>query len=237
MFLEPARVERRVAQFAGAFTAVDPSGGVAGDPFEVVGEAVHTRARPRGHVETHRVEVGGRTSTVAHGSVVEHPITPSSFRYFRKFLPALMQELKMVKLSIGSEFSDEWKMPKRWELDKPSPFEQMRVLNPLPTRSVLNSIRKNLDTMFPQLANTPIVESWAGMIESSPDVAPIIDAIDDVPGLHVATGFSGHGFGIGPGAGKAIAGMLTGTDSGIPLADLKLGRFFDGSPIRPQSSI
>jgi glycine/D-amino acid oxidase-like deaminating enzyme len=53
----------------------------------------------------------------------------------------------------------------------------------------------------------------------------------------LATGFSGHGFGIGPGAGKAIAGMLTGADSGIDLSQLRLERFFDGSPIRPQSSV
>ena len=175
--------------------------------------------------------------TVAHAAVLEHPITPSSFRYFTKFVPALLQELKIVKLSLGSEFAEEWKTPKTWALDKATPFEQTRVLNPPPTSSVLKGIRRNLDTMFPQLASTPFVESWAGMIESSPDVVPVIDSIDSIRGFHVATGFSGHGFGIGPGAGKAIAGMLTGTDSGIDIADLRLSRFFDGSPIRPQSSI
>ncbi len=175
--------------------------------------------------------------TVAHGAVLEHPITPSSFRYFTKFVPALLQELKIVKLSIGGDFVEEWKTPKTWALDKATPFEETRVLNPAPTASVLKGIRRNLDTMFPQLANTPIVESWAGMIESSPDVVPVIDSIDSIGGFHVATGFSGHGFGIGPGAGKAIAGMLTATDSGIDISDLRLSRFFDGSPIRPQSSI
>lgn len=182
-----------------------------------------------------RREDGGYT--VAHGAVLEHPITPSSFRYFTKFLPALMQELKIVKLSIGSEFAEEWKAPKRWSLDKVSPFEETRVLSPSPTPSVLKGIRRNLDTMFPQLANTPIVESWAGMIESSPDVVPIIDAVESLRGFHVATGFSGHGFGIGPGAGKVIAGLLTGDDVGIDIRDLRLSRFFDGSPIRPQSTI
>ena len=147
------------------------------------------------------------------------------------------QELKLVRLSFGREFMDEWNTPKVWELDKPSPFEETRVLNPSPTPGVLKGIRRNLDTMFPQLASTPIVESWAGMIESSPDVVPIIDSIDRIAGFHVATGFSGHGFGIGPGAGKAIAGMLTGADTGIDLSEFKLGRFFDGSPIRPQSGI
>jgi glycine/D-amino acid oxidase-like deaminating enzyme len=182
-----------------------------------------------------RREDGGYT--VAHGSVLEHPVTPSSFRYFAKFLPALMQEFKIVQLSFGRDFVDEWRTPKTWSLDAPSPFEETRVLNPAPTPKVLQGIRKNLDTIFPQLANTPIIESWAGMIESSPDVVPIIDAIDTLPGFHVATGFSGHGFGIGPGAGKAIAAMLTGTDCGFDISALKLGRFFDGSPIRPQVTI
>ena len=182
-----------------------------------------------------RREDGGYT--VAHGSVLEHPVTPSSFRYFAKFLPALMQEFKIVKLSFGREFVDEWKTPKVWALDEPSPFEKTRVLNPSATPAVLKGIRRNLDAIFPQLANTPIIESWAGMIESSPDVVPIIDAIDELKGFHVATGFSGHGFGIGPGAGKAIASMLTGKDCGFDIHALKLSRFFDGSPIRPQATI
>jgi glycine/D-amino acid oxidase-like deaminating enzyme len=65
----------------------------------------------------------------------------------------------------------------------------------------------------------------------------MICPIARVPGFFLATGFSGHGFGIGPGAGKAIAAMLTGGDSGIDLSSLRLERFFDGSPIRPQSSV
>ncbi len=182
-----------------------------------------------------RREDGGYT--VAHGSVLEHPVTPASFRYFFKFLPALMQELKIVKVTFGREFVDGWTTPKAWPLDQPSPFEVTRVLNPDPSASVLKGIRKNLDAMFPQLASTPIIESWAGMIESSPDVVPIIDSMDKLPGFHIATGFSGHGFGIGPGAGKAIAGMLSGNDSGIDISSMRLARFFDGSPIRPQSSI
>lgn len=148
-----------------------------------------------------------------------------------------MKEWKLVRLSVGREFIDEWQMPKEWDLDKPSPFEEMRVLSPSPTPSVLRGIRRNLDKVFPQLASTPIVESWGGIIESSPDVVPIIDSIEHIPGFHVATGFSGHGFGIGPGAGKALAGMITGNEAGFDLTDFRLGRFFDGSPIRPQSGI
>ena len=175
--------------------------------------------------------------TVAHGSVLDHGLTPSTFRFAFKFLPALKQELKVLRLRFGKDFIDELAMPTRWALDKQSPFEQTRVLNPEPNQSVLRGIRKNMDTIFPALADVKIVEVWAGMVETSPDVVPMIGEVGDVKGFHIATGLSGHGFGIGPGAGKALAAMLTGADNSIDLQPFRLSRFFDGSPIRPQSTI
>lgn len=175
--------------------------------------------------------------TVAHGSVLDHGLTPSTFRYAFKFLPALMQEIKILRLRFGKDFIDELAMPKKWSLDKESPFEQTRVLNPDPSKRVLRGIRKNIDTVFPALSGVKIVEAWAGMVETSPDVVPMIGEVGDVSGFHIATGFSGHGFGIGPGAGKALAAMLTGAENPIDLAPFRLSRFFDGTPIRPQSTI
>ena len=182
-----------------------------------------------------RREDGGYT--VAHGAILQHPITPATFRWSLKYIPALLQEIKVLRLSFGKEFFEELNMPRRWSLDDVTPFEKTRVLNPEPSQKVLKGIRRNIDAMFPQLADTPIVESWAGMVETSPDVVPMIDAIGSIPGFHIATGFSGHGFGLGPGAGKAIAGMLTGVETGIDLRPLRLSRFFDGSPIKPQATI
>jgi glycine/D-amino acid oxidase-like deaminating enzyme len=175
--------------------------------------------------------------TVAHGSILDHPITPATFRYAFKFLPALKQEFKVLRLSIGKEFIDEWRVPRQWPLDGESPFEETRVLDPAPNPRTIRGIRENIDKLFPQLANTEIVETWAGMVETSPDVVPIIEEVRGIPGFSIATGFSGHGFGIGPGAGKAIAGMLTGDDAGIDLSPFRLSRFFDGTPIRPQTSV
>ena len=119
-------------------------------------------------------------------------------------------EAGAVRVSIGRDYLRELAQPKRWPLDAVSPFEKCRVLDPPPSRSILRQIRGNVDEIFPSLAATPIVETWAGMIEATPDVIPVIDAAQRLPGFHLATGFSGHGFGIGPGAGKAIAGLLTG---------------------------
>jgi len=175
--------------------------------------------------------------TIAHGSILDHGITPSTFRYAFKFIPALKKEFKVLRLRFGKDFFDELAMPTYWEMDEESPFEKMRVLNPAPSMRILEKIRRNLGSVFPQLADTAIVESWAGMVETSPDVVPMIGEVGDISGFHIATGFSGHGFGIGPGAGKAIAAMLSGADSPIDLSAFKLSRFFDGSPIKPMSGI
>ena len=175
--------------------------------------------------------------TVAHGSILDHGITPSTLRFAFKFMPALMQEIKVVRLRLGRDFMDELSMPRRWPLDQVSPFEDNRVLDPAPSPRVLKEIRKNLDQTFPQLAGIGIVESWAGMVETSPDVVPIIGEEEALPGFFVATGFSGHGFGIGPGAGKAIADLLTNEDNRIDLTPFRRSRFFDGSKIRPQRSV
>jgi glycine/D-amino acid oxidase-like deaminating enzyme len=55
-----------------------------------------------------------------------------------------------------------------------------------------------------------VEQSWAGMFDATPDVVPVIDQILSCPGSFLATGFSGHGFGIGPGAGRIMADLVTG---------------------------
>ena len=67
------------------------------------------------------------------------------------------------------------------------------------------------------------------MIDMMPDVVPVLDHVAALPGLTVATGMSGHGFGIGPGIGRVVADLVTGRAPGHDLHRFRLGRFFDGS--------
>lgn len=175
--------------------------------------------------------------TIAHGSILDHFITPSTFRFSLKFMPVLLHEMRALRISIGRPFFEELGTPAKWALDQESPFERTRVLNPAPNPAVLKNIRRNLDQLYPQLAESEIVESWAGMVETTPDVVPVMCEYEGIPGFHIATGLSGHGFGIGPGAGKALAAMLTGTDVGIDMLPFRLSRFFDGSPMQLESTI
>jgi glycine/D-amino acid oxidase-like deaminating enzyme len=70
-----------------------------------------------------------------------------------------------------------------------------------------------------------------------PDVVPVISAVDEVPGLVIATGFSGHGFGIGPGAGRLVADIVTGSNPIVDPAPFRFSRFTDGSKPQPVSGI
>jgi glycine/D-amino acid oxidase-like deaminating enzyme len=175
--------------------------------------------------------------TVAHGGSFLHPLTPSSIRFAGKFLPALRQGHGSTRLAVGRAFFRALATPSRWRLDAVSPFERERVLDPAPEPRVLGQIREALRRWFPALGSAPFAETWGGMIETSPDVLPIISRIDGLEGFHVATGFSGHGFGIGPGAGKLIADLVRGVAGAEETSAFRLSRFFDGSPIRPGPAI
>ncbi len=212
--------------------------GIALPQLRVKGTVARTAPGPKildGQSFDKRVAIRRRQDggyTVAHGSGgLLHSITPSTFRFAFKYLPALKQEFGAMMVTINGDFFRELATPVRWDLDKQSPFEKSRVLNPSPSQRTLRQIRKNLNEVYPALEDTAIVESWAGMIETTPDVVPVICPDESLPGFFIATGLSGHGFGLGPGAGKAAAGMLTGKDSGIDIRPFRLSRFFDGSPI------
>jgi len=46
-----------------------------------------------------------------------------------------------------------------------------------------------------------------------------------LPGFHIATGFSGHGFGIGPGAGRLMADIVAGDRPIVDPAPFAFERF------------
>jgi len=171
--------------------------------------------------------------TVAHGSISAADIVPDSFRFFVDFLPALRMEWSNLRLRVGRRFVEEARLPKRWQLDAVSPFEQIRVLDPEPEAHLLDEAMKNLARDFPAFRGAAVAERWAGLIDATPDAVPVISAVDALPGLFVATGFSGHGFGIGPGAGRLMAELVRGDATVVDPTPFRLSRFSDGSRPRP----
>lgn len=175
--------------------------------------------------------------TVAHGAISISPITPDSFNFFFQFLPALKAEWKSMRLRIGARYSLESGWPTDWELDQVTVFERVRVLDPKPVEWVLEAARKNLSAAFPIFAKMQVAQSWAGMIDVTPDAVPVISPVDSIPGLVIATGFSGHGFGIGPGAGALAADLVMGNRPVVDPHPFRFSRFSDGSKISVETGL
>lgn len=175
--------------------------------------------------------------TVANGVANVADLTPDHLRFALDFLPALAADWQHVSLAFGSRFFrdiDDW--PTR-PLDRPSPYEKTRVLDPKPDLRFLRRTMIELKRRFPALKPARIVQSWAGYIDVLPDVVPVISEVDGLSGLVVATGFSGHGFGIGPGAGSLVADLVSGRTPFVDARPFRLSRFSDGSKPRPMSRL
>ncbi len=173
--------------------------------------------------------------TVATGDVAEHYISRNSFKYFTKFLALMKISAKDVRLKAGppAGYPGAWTSKRHWSGDEVSPFEQMRVLNPLPSEKMRRQLADRLSARAPWLAVAGIEELWAGMIDVSPDAVPYICEAPSPGGLFIGTGSSGHGFGIGPAVGKILSDLIRGRPTGHDLSRFRFNRFNDGSPIVP----
>jgi len=152
-------------------------------------------------------------------------ITPDSFRLLRDYWPTLRQYYGEFRLRLSRRFMEEWRQRKQWTLDQATPFEAVRVLDPTPNEAALAEGRAALARIFPVFANMQVVQSWAGLMDVTPDAVPVIDQVARIPGFFIATGFSGHGFGIGPGAGRLMADMVAGDTPVVDPSPFRLDRF------------
>jgi len=170
---------------------------------------------------------GGYTVASWSGNVVD--IVPDTLRFATDFLPALRLQWRQLRLRIGGKFLEEWQVPRQWTLDMPSPFERVRTLDPAPYEPILAQARQNVGAAFPAFRDMKVAESWGGVIDVTPDAVPVISGVDTLPGFFIATGFTGHGFGIGPGAGRLMAELVTGDPPVVDPAPFRFSRFSDGS--------
>ena len=86
---------------------------------------------------------------------------------------------------------------------------------------------------FPAFARMREAQRWGGLIDVTPDAVPVISPVDALPGFFLATGFSGHGFGIGPAAGRLMADLVTGDPAAVDPAPFRFDRFAAPARTRP----
>jgi glycine/D-amino acid oxidase-like deaminating enzyme len=172
--------------------------------------------------------------TVARRNADIAPIVPDSFRLFFDYLPALKTNWRSLRLRVNGRLVREWQVPRRWALDAASPFEQVRVLDPEPNKALLDEGHDNLVQAFPAFREMRMAESWAGLIDVTPDAVPVLSAVESLPGFFLATGLSGHGFGLGPGAGRLVADLVSGSTPIVDPTPFRFDRFARARAFRPE---
>ena len=92
------------------------------------------------------------------------------------------------------------------------------------------SIARVVLKMLPRAKNIRVVRQWAGHYDMTPDAAPILGETDVKHFWH-ATGFSGHGFMLGPVAGQIMTALLNGDKPPIDPTIMDYRRFERGERI------
>jgi glycine/D-amino acid oxidase-like deaminating enzyme len=157
-------------------------------------------------------------------------VTLQGLRYARQFWPLFRERRKNLKIGIGRSFLDGPEASlAAWSLDAPTIFERHRVYAPPADTSIVEPALRRVIAAYPALEGLRMARIWAGWIDSTPDSVPVISAIDSLPGFFLAAGFSGHGFGIGPGAGRLAADLVAGDPPIVDPAPFHHSRLVDGS--------
>lgn len=165
---------------------------------------------------------GDGSFRIAHGGRSILPLSPENLRAYRHFLPGLRAEWRFLKRYLTPRLDavarGDWS-DALGRLLRRNAGGSARELDPPPDRAITDDALRNLTAAFPAFGNAEIERRWAGVIDASPDGLPVISGHEAVSGLVVASGFSGHGFGLAPATGELVADIVTGrrprVDAGI----------------------
>jgi len=86
---------------------------------------------------------------------------------------------------------------------------------------------------FPAMEQSASASGYAGLYAITPDWHPVIDELIEGSGFYICSGFSGHGFKLGPAVGLMVADMITGqSTAGMDRRLFRLARFQESDPVR-----
>lgn len=99
-----------------------------------------------------------------------------------------------------------------------------------PSRVTTNSYTlsascRAIQSYIPALKDAKIVRSWAGWLDEAFDGVPFLSQVEEAPGLILACGFTGHGFGTAPAVGLMLAQMAMGQETVVDISALRYDRF------------
>lgn len=158
-------------------------------------------------------------------------LAPRGMLQLRPFWPTFLKRRRKLGYRLGRSFLNGPDSLQRWTADGPSPFERVRICDPAPARRLVRLGLENLAKAYPALRGAKIARAWGGMVDCTPDALAVISAVQDRPGLYINAGHTGHGFGIGPAAGRLMAEIIRGDSPSVDPTPFRYERMIDGTDL------
>jgi glycine/D-amino acid oxidase-like deaminating enzyme len=174
------------------------------------------------------------TLNIAAGGAADHDVTLQSLRHARLFLPNYWKNRKLFRFHVGRPLLRDLTglLPGSAARRRPATWD--RGLEPTPNPAKVRRSLEELTKLYPSLGAIAITRSWAGYIDATPDAIPVIGEAGP-PGLIVATGFTGHGFAMGPIVGRLVSELVADGKPSLDLRPFRLSRFSEGGAGKPRS--
>ena len=104
-------------------------------------------------------------------------------------------------------------------------YEECYDDKPMNTNKQVSDKCRIIGQFVPALKGVKVVRYWAGWLDSMVDRLPVIQELEEIPGLVLACGFSGHGFAIGPAVGQVVSQIVMGEPTCVDVSALRYDRF------------
>jgi glycine/D-amino acid oxidase-like deaminating enzyme len=153
---------------------------------------------------------------------VDYDVTLSALSSVSYFLPMLGQDWKHINLCVGYEFLEDLRQLVGIA-PRGRPWREPHV-----NRKVIEYSLNRFYEMLPGVRGLGISRCWAGRIDMTPDLLPIVGEAESVKGFFVATGYSGHGFALGPVTGRLLSQLIADGRPSLDLRPFRISRFAEG---------
>lgn len=166
---------------------------------------------------------GGLTIALGMTRPSDFELTSRSLRVSGRFLPTYWKNRSCVSISVGKRYLENNRWSSAYLSMDPADYREIRVPDVPPNMVELEKGLRFAVTDFQFQEPLRLADSWACRIDVTPDGIPVIG--ETLPGLVVATGMSGHGFGISLGVGHTVAELIDRGTSEIALDEFAPDRF------------
>ncbi|HJM53415.1 MAG TPA: FAD-binding oxidoreductase [Dehalococcoidia bacterium] len=174
---------------------------------------------------TFRQDRAGRF-VLAGGEAAIYEVDLDLFRDMHWFLPLAWRNRHWLRIHVGRHLLGDLAARLPGSSARREFWQRRRKIDPPADAKGVRETLGRFHRVFPNLGEVGMESSWAGNIDSTPDQAPIIGPVTGGPtGLLIATGFSGHGFALGPAAGRLAADLVLGDEPVVDPRPFRHARF------------